>query len=173
MLRGITKFIFLWVLLSGSSAFCAPTCESLFTESAAYPSGHNVGLQKVMQKMVEYEQDMQGFARSIRNTNERTIENLAAAQELVEKYQALFAHVIEHAQSKLMTPRIDTIEGAKKAQYAVQYQQLFVEYAKYIDGFALELKRLSQLPPDQWTSENLESILREMNNAQPKAHAHS
>lgn len=173
--------IVLILLLGEKTIFAQSVCQELFQEREKnetfeipkFQNGHNQALRQVMQKFTEYENDLNEFVQKIKNPELRSQEALDIAIQKVTKYRSLFEYVIKHAQSRMMTPRIERVEELKQTDYAKQYQGFYIEYSKYIDLLLAELYRLQELPSEKWNPQEINNILSEMHNAQPYYHQKS
>lgn len=162
-------------------------CASFFSKSVQsaaqykFENGHNVSLRQVMIKMKEYQDSIEAFTNGLnpvvpskylkdRSAEFRNPEALKNILDIARKYQKIWDYLVEHADGRMMTARLESIPAERREQFIEEYRQSYVRYAQGFKKIVTELESFQGRDPNSWDNTNLKNILMELHTQMGNAH---
>jgi hypothetical protein len=163
-------------------------CASLFLEietqaprMAKFEDGHNVPLRNIMFKIREYESAIADFvdglnpagaSKYLKDDSEkyRNPQALTQTLEIAKKYEHILTHLVEHADSIMMSARIERVPPEQRAEFIEKYKLSYVHYLATYKELVSELESFQSQDPKSWDNKILREILMDLNNQMGNAH---
>lgn len=163
-------------------------CSSLFFEIeskasrvAKFENGHNVPLQNVMLKVREYESAIVDFigglnpvapSKYAKDTSEkyRNAQALTQILDIAKKYEHILTHLVEHADSMMMSSKIERIPIERRAEFTQKYKLSYINYLETYRMLLAELESFQTQDPKSWDNKVSKEILIDLNNQMGNAH---
>lgn len=172
------------------SSFAKATlqCSSLFFEIeskaprvAKFENGHNAPLRNVMFKIREYEFAIVDFIEGLNpaapskyvkdnSAKYRNPEALTQILDIAKKYEHILTHLVEHADSMMMSAKIEKIPLEQRAEFARRYKLAYVEYLATYKTLVAQLESFQVQDSKSWDNKISKEILMDLNNQMGNAH---